>query len=146
MCFILQVILLLTCCCQNPRHTWQSWRNHFVKALQSLDHHDLKMLAATAPDEDLTQGPPPEQKSAAIVTPKPEHAVVRSSRVAAAEESAPVPPSQGGRTEFSEQDDAIIATWAVGHSMVLTTNHFKELEEEVCTTFGGWKSELTMES
>src|SRR5690348_13428773 len=38
---------------QYPRHTWQSWRNRYVKTLQLLPMDKLQQLAAKATDDTI---------------------------------------------------------------------------------------------
>lgn len=113
---------------QNTRHTWQSWRNHWINTLQKLDDHQLKVLAATAPDEHASQGTPHEtaEEVASKTTALPDHLAVPQRPVHAA-------PPQRARVNFSNKDDAIIAQWALLHSLEAGTSVFKALEQEVRT-------------
>ncbi|KAK7421527.1 hypothetical protein QQZ08_009942 [Neonectria magnoliae] len=54
-----------------PRHTWQSWRNRFVKALQALPIERLQQMAASAPEEPNCD----EQQTPATVLPQPTQVV-----------------------------------------------------------------------
>ncbi|KAK0385231.1 hypothetical protein NLU13_7707 [Sarocladium strictum] len=109
----------------NTRHTWQSWRNHWINTLQKLDDHQLKVLAATAPDEHASQGTPHEtaEEVASKTTALPDHLAVPQRPVHAA-------PPQRARVNFSNKDDAIIAQWALLHSLEADTSVFKALEQE----------------
>ncbi|KAF4979316.1 hypothetical protein FZEAL_4457 [Fusarium zealandicum] len=56
----------------NPRHTWQSWRNRYVKHLTKLPWCQLEKLAASAPGDPNVGEAAPEQACA----PQPSHTVV----------------------------------------------------------------------
>lgn len=98
-----------------------------MKKLEHLDHHQLKMLAKTAPSEASSQEPLVERAE----TIKPTTAAIRQHQPVP-QHAAPAAPPQGGRMAFTPADDAIIARWAVENSLVVGTNLFKDIEQEVC--------------
>ncbi|KAH7312354.1 TRF2-interacting telomeric protein/Rap1 C terminal domain-containing protein [Stachybotrys elegans] len=70
----------------NPNHTWQSWRNRYIKVLQNLPHAQLERLAASA--SEVTATP-------AVTESAPPTASTRKS------ESRPKPPPRARKTERS---------------------------------------------
>ncbi|KAM0426730.1 hypothetical protein ACHAPT_008046 [Fusarium lateritium] len=123
----------------NPRHTWQSWRDRFVKQLQPRGRVALEKLAAEAPDEAHVSEPaapaaaPPqrvtterrqtaripvepqivrraEPQSARLSNPTPERA---PERLQGQDHSASVPQEDPGRlTFYDDLDDYINSTGA----------------------------------
>ncbi|KAJ4210610.1 hypothetical protein NW767_000883 [Fusarium falciforme] len=54
----------------NPRHTWQSWRDRFVKRLQPRGMAALERLAAEAPEADVSEPAVPPELSPRPATEK----------------------------------------------------------------------------
>ncbi|KAL2692203.1 hypothetical protein Neosp_002609 [[Neocosmospora] mangrovei] len=52
----------------NPRHTWQSWRDRFVKRLQPRGMAALERLAAEAPEADVSEPAAPPEPSPRAAT------------------------------------------------------------------------------
>ncbi|KAH7013436.1 TRF2-interacting telomeric protein/Rap1 C terminal domain-containing protein [Ilyonectria destructans] len=52
----------------NPRHTWQSWRNRFVKTLQLLPIDQLQKIAASAPEEESNSAEDQAEATATVPT------------------------------------------------------------------------------
>ncbi|KAK2603504.1 hypothetical protein QQS21_004273 [Conoideocrella luteorostrata] len=54
----------------HPSHTWQSWRNRFLKTLMNLREEDLQKLAMSAPDVAVETSTTPRQPAPTKGTPK----------------------------------------------------------------------------
>ncbi|KPM42537.1 hypothetical protein AK830_g3972 [Neonectria ditissima] len=86
-----------------PRHTWQSWRNRFVKTLQSLPMDKLLQMAASASEEPVQV----QQRVEATVPPPPKKVIKEvAHRPAKKTKPSPVKPAEQPRT-VSELDEPI---------------------------------------
>ncbi|CAM1506447.1 Fc.00g060880.m01.CDS01 [Cosmosporella sp. VM-42] len=113
----------------NPRHTWQSWRNRYVKTLQFVPAAKLERMAASAPEERATSSdnrpqpePEPEQRQQTIVV-RPENAEPRQRR----EPSRPIQPAEDARRgppiEYEHEEPSLFVEDEIEHN--------EEIEEEI---------------
>ncbi|OTA62212.1 hypothetical protein K449DRAFT_465013 [Hypoxylon sp. EC38] len=81
-----------------PHHTYQSWRDRWVKKLQHLPRPEVSTRESSSPPVQQTTEPSPRQSSS----------IQRSSRSIKGEHVSPRRPTSQGRAKFTEEDDEIL--------------------------------------
>ncbi|KAI0120835.1 TRF2-interacting telomeric protein/Rap1 C terminal domain-containing protein [Hypoxylon sp. NC0597] len=81
-----------------PHHTYQSWRDRWVKKLQNLPRPEVSSREPSPPPVRQTTEPSPRQSLS----------TQRSSKSAKGEYVSPRRPASRGRSKFTEEDDEIL--------------------------------------
>ncbi|OLN85101.1 Telomeric repeat-binding factor 2-interacting protein 1 [Colletotrichum chlorophyti] len=110
----------------NNRHTWQSWRDRWVKKLSKMSQQKLEEMAAAAPDNDL---------SGSTSASSPQGGVARATRARSTIPPREVEPSllPPKRNNFTEEDDHLLirkVSEAEKNHHVIGPQLFRDIAEE----------------